>query len=86
MTELTLYHLRFCPYCIKVRQVADELGIPLRLVDIGRDAGAYAHLIRERGRGTVPVLGIPSGDGEVLLPESDDIVRYLRTNAGTLVA
>lgn len=86
MPELTLYNLRYCPYCIKVRRVAEQLGIPLTIVDVDRDPAARARLFRARGRGTVPVLGIPSPDGEVLLPESDDIVDYLRSYAQTRVA
>jgi len=78
---LTLYHLEFCPFCIDVRQAADEFGIELRLVDVGRDPDARAMLYERRGRGTVPVLGIPSDDGEQLMGESQDIIAYLRTLA-----
>ena len=41
-------------------------------------------LLAARGRATVPVLRIPTDDGFELLPESDDIVAYLR--AGTLAS
>ncbi len=75
---LTLYHLEFCPFCIDVRRAADELGIELQLVDVGRDAEARAMLFERRGRGTVPVLGVPSDDGEQLMGESRDIIAYLR--------
>ncbi|MEM6295351.1 MAG: glutathione S-transferase N-terminal domain-containing protein [Myxococcota bacterium] len=83
---LTLYHLPSCPFCIRVRQVADDLGIPLQLIDVARDRAAYDSLLDRRGRGTVPVLGIPTPDGERLLPESDDIIAYLRRNAEALTA
>ena len=78
---LTLYHLEFCPFCVDVRRAADEFGIELRLVDVGRDPDARAMLYERRGRGTVPVLGIPSDDGEQLMGESQDIIAYLRTLA-----
>ncbi len=84
--SLTLYHLPSCPFCIRVRQVADDLGIPLTLIDVARDRAAYDSLLDRRGRGTVPVLGIPTPDGERLLPESDDIIAYLRRNAEALTA
>ncbi len=83
---LTLYHLEYCPFCVMVRREADQLGIPLRLVDIRRVPGAADKLIAFRGRSTVPVLGIPSPEGERLLPESRDIVSYLRANQDALRA
>ena len=56
---MTLYHRKWCPYCIRVRRAADRLGIELRLVDIGREPAARDMLIAARGRATVPVLEIP---------------------------
>lgn len=75
---LTLYQQPFCPYCDDVRRAADELGIELRYVDVNRDREARNMLYERRGRGTVPVLGIPSDDGERLMGESQDIIAYLR--------
>ncbi|MEM7158677.1 MAG: glutathione S-transferase N-terminal domain-containing protein [Myxococcota bacterium] len=81
---LSLYHLRTCPFCLKVRRAAAELGIELELIDIAADPAARRRLLDARGRTTVPVLSIPSEDGETLLPESDDIVAYLRRHVATL--
>ena len=78
MKRLALYHLPTCSYCIKVRREADRLGIELDLIDISRDPAARQVLLDWRGRATVPVLSIPTDDGVELLPESDDIVAYLR--------
>ncbi|MGH1345997.1 MAG: glutaredoxin family protein [Nannocystales bacterium] len=75
---MTLYHLEYCPFCIDVRHSAEGLGIELKLVDIGSNPEARAMLIERRGRGTVPVLGIPGDDGERLMGESRDIIEYLR--------
>lgn len=75
---MTLYHSEYCPYCIDVRRSADALGIELQLVDVSRNPEARSMLMARRGRGTVPVLGIPSDDGERLMGESRDIIEYLR--------
>ena len=75
---MTLYHLEYCPFCLDVRRAAEQLGIELQLVDVGRDADAREMLLERRGRGTVPVLGIPEDGGERLLGESRDIIDYLR--------
>ena len=83
---LKLYHLDYCPFCHKVRRAADALGVALELVEINAHPEARAMLLRERGRATVPVLHIPDplGGPGTLLPESSDIVRYLRANASAL--
>ena len=77
----TLYHLPLCPYCLKVRRAAARLGIDLRLVDVSEQPAARQRLLAARGRATVPVLAIATEAGEDLLPESDDIVEYLRRQA-----
>ena len=83
--RLTLYHLSYCPFCHKVRRAADELGVSLNLVEIQEHPEARALLMRELGRATVPVLRIEHADGGyTLLPESSDIVRYLRRNVARL--
>lgn len=84
MTALTLYHLPACPFCLKVRAAAEALGIELELVDVSRDREARALLLRTLGRATVPVLRLPGEPHDRLLPESDDIVAYLRTHAAQL--
>ena len=81
--ELALYHFEGCGYCRLVRRVIDELGLKVQLRDILRDPGHRAALIEARGRTTVPVLRITGPDGgERWMPESRDIVRYLRETYG----
>ena len=87
MTEpLTLYHLSYCPFCHRVRRAAEELGIELNLVEIREVPGAREYLQATRGRATVPVLGIPTAEGESLLGESSAIIEYLRAHVAELRA
>ena len=79
--RFVLYELPTCPFCIRVRRAAQELNIPLELVDIRKDPQARERLIEANGRSTVPVLGIPTPDGERLMPESRDIIAFLRQQA-----
>lgn len=74
---LTLYHYDGCGFCYLVRREAERLGVELHLVSIFEQPEARKMLMQRRGRGTVPVLGVPTAAGEELLPESDDIVRFL---------
>jgi glutaredoxin len=81
--SLTLYHFEGCPFCTRVRNVIDELGIDVELRDIFADRQYLAELRDARGRRTVPVLRITNPDGEDRwMPESADIVRYLRATYG----
>ena len=78
-TPLSLYHLSYCPYCMKVRKAADKLGLKLDLIDVNEDSTARTVLLKARGRATVPVLRIPEGRGDRFLGESDDIDAFLQS-------
>ena len=76
--KLLLYQFASCPFCSRVRQTIDQLGIDVELRDIFLDESTRDELIAERGRATVPVLRITSPDGdERWMPESADIIAYL---------
>ena len=72
--DLVLYKSDGCPYCHFVIQEAKNLGIPLKMRDTRRDAGAREELMRVGGRTMVPCLFI---DGKPMY-ESRDIIRYLQ--------
>ena len=77
--KLVLYHFDGCPFCSMVRSAIERLGIDVELRDIFQESRHRDELIEARGRATVPVLRIASSDGEDRwMPESRDIVRYLR--------
>jgi len=80
--SLALYHFPACPYCALVRRAIDETGATVELRDITKDPKWWAELVEARGRATVPVLRCEGSDGKVRwMPESRDIVRYLRDRA-----
>jgi len=80
---LSLYQFNSCPFCMRVRSAAAELGIELELRDTLSDVDHARAVIEATGRRTVPVLRIEDDDGGVeWLPESADIVRYLRDRFG----
>ena len=81
--KLQLYYYNGCFYCSMVRNAASELSIELELRDIHRSPDHMKELVSARGRRTVPVLRIESTDGSVQwMPDSRDIVSYLRQRAG----
>jgi glutaredoxin 2 len=76
---LALYQFDSCPFCARVRRAADDLGIELELRDTLADPDNARAVVEATGRRTVPVLRIEGDEGDVeWLPESADIVRYLR--------
>jgi len=85
--RLALYHFDGCPFCIRVRGVIGELGLDVEMRNIYEDKTRREELREARGRTTVPVLRITSGDGQVRwMPESADIIRYLQVTYGRAAA
>ena len=76
---LTLYHYWGCPFCMMVERVIDDLGLEVERLDILRDDQARKDLIAATGRKTVPVLKIGDGPDARWMPESRDIIRWLKS-------
>ena len=80
---LALYHFDGCGFCTIVRRAIDELGLDVELRNIWDDPEHRRALAQARGRTTVPVLRITTPDGEDRwMPESRDIIRYLKQMYG----
>ena len=80
---LTIYGYPQCPFCRRVMDAADALGLEIPLRDTLKDAQHRRALVEAVGRSTVPVLRIEeAGIEETWLPESADIVRYLQARFG----
>jgi glutaredoxin 2 len=80
---LALYQYAGCPFCLRVRMAIDELGVEIELRDTLVDPEHERSLVEATGRRTVPVLRIEEDDGQVRwMPESADIVAYLRERFG----
>jgi glutathione S-transferase len=75
---LTLYHIEYCPFCIKVRTVADSLGITLNLIEAERGSIARETVIALGGKSMVPFLVDSNITPSVMMYESDDIIAYLK--------
>jgi len=81
--KLALYYWPSCPFCVRVTNVIDRLGLKVELRHILRDRSRRDELVQARGRATVPVLRIESPDGTVRwMPESLDIIHYLENMYG----
>ncbi|MCA9358001.1 glutathione S-transferase N-terminal domain-containing protein [Candidatus Kaiserbacteria bacterium] len=75
---LTLYMKSTCPFCQRVVQMAENLGVTLELKDITEDGTALAELEEKSGGTQVPFL--VDSEKSVSMLESSDIIDYLREN------
>lgn len=76
--NITLYHMAYCPYCVRVRRAANKLGIELNLIDINDHPEARGMLLQERQRATVPVIEYTVNGQRQLMGESKDIINYFK--------
>lgn len=74
---MQLYHYKQCPFCAKVRQKFDDLGLKegedYELIDAERGTPGSEKLLELGGKQQVPFLV----DEGVKMYESDDIIRYV---------
>ena len=81
--NLSLYHFRTCPFCVKTRHDLHRLGLNVELRDAQNDAQHEQALIEGGGKRQVPCLRIQHDDGKVeWLYESNDIRAYLEQHYG----
>jgi len=76
MTELTLYYMPTCPFCIKVIAYMRKNDIEIPMKDTLSDPAFRQELLGIGGKTQVPCLII---DGKALY-ESDDIIMWFKEN------
>jgi glutathione S-transferase len=81
MTNIELYELEGCPYCAKVTNKLEELGLEYESHMVPRAHGERTEVEELSGQTGVPVL-IDHDHGVEGMPESDDIVDYLEETYG----
>ena len=81
MTALELYELPGCPYCAKVKRVLDELDLEYVSHEVPSAHSERTEVKAVSGQTGVPVL-VDADNWIEGMPESDDIVDYLRETYG----
>jgi glutaredoxin len=79
MANITLYELSGCPYCAKVVDKLDELGLEYDSIEVPRSHGERTEVEEVSGQTGVPVI-IDDEHGIDGMAESDDIVDFLEEN------
>jgi glutathione S-transferase len=78
-SSLTLYHTEYCPYCARVRDAVEALGLDLPMKDTSVDRAARSELVAGGGKPQVPCLRIDEPGGQTRwMYESAAIIRYLQ--------
>jgi len=85
MANITLYELEGCPYCAKVIEKLEELGLEYDAVMVPSSHAQRDEVKEVSGQTGVPVL-VDEEHGVEGMPESDDIVEYLEETYGKAAA
>jgi glutaredoxin 3 len=81
MTSIELYELEGCPFCAKVTQKLDELGLEYESHMVSRSHDERDTVKEVSGQTGVPVLVDPD-NGVEGMPESSDIIAHLEEAYG----
>jgi len=81
MANITLYELPGCPYCAKVIDKLDELGLEYDSIEVPRNHDERTEVEAVSDQTGVPVI-VDEVHGVDGMPESDDIVEYLEETYG----
>lgn len=73
---LKLYYADYCPFCRKVIDNFDRMGVKYELVDAAPDTPGREELLSLGGKAQVPFLVDP--DRDIQMYESSDIIEYAK--------
>ncbi|MDY6775746.1 MAG: glutathione S-transferase N-terminal domain-containing protein [Halobacteria archaeon] len=78
---IKLYQLETCPFCIKVREKLDELGLEYETVEVSWKTSERDEVEEISGQRQVPVI-VDEEHGVDGMNESSDIIEYLEETYG----
>ena len=78
---IELFSLRGCPFCAKVKQKLDDLGLEYESREVPANKRDRTEVKEVSGQTGVPVL-VDRDNGVTGMAESDDIVAYLKETYG----
>ncbi|MCB1678226.1 MAG: glutaredoxin 3 [Halioglobus sp.] len=55
---VTMYGTRFCPYCVRARQLLERKGVAFTEIDVGGRAQLLREMVQRSGRHTVPQIWV----------------------------
>ncbi|MEF8807724.1 glutaredoxin family protein [Natronomonas sp.] len=82
MANITLYELPGCPFCIRVINKLDELGLEYDSIEVPRAHSQREEVKEVSGQTGVPVI-VDEEHGVDGMAESRDIIEYLEETYGS---
>ncbi|MFA0812887.1 glutaredoxin 3 [Microbulbifer epialgicus] len=70
MQDVVIYTTRFCPYCIRAKQLLDGKGVRYREIAVDNKPGLRAEMAAKAGRRSVPQIWV----GEIHVGGCDDLM------------
>jgi glutaredoxin 3 len=58
MPDITIYTTRFCPFCIRAKQLLDHKGVDYNEIPVDGNRELRAKMMQESGQRTVPQIWI----------------------------
>ncbi|WP_323846411.1 glutaredoxin 3 [Microbulbifer magnicolonia] len=58
MQDVVIYTTRFCPYCIRAKDLLNSKGVKYREIAVDNDPALREQMARKAGRRTVPQIWI----------------------------
>jgi glutaredoxin len=82
MPDLELYTTPGCPYCARVKRTLEELDLEYEEHSVPTRKSKRTTVKEVSGQSGVPVL-VDTENGVDGMPESQEIIRYLKETYGT---
>ncbi len=76
MSNITIYHKDYCPYCKGAKQLLNSLGLSYREIEVTNHPAEFANMVKRSGRRTVPQIFV----GELHIGGFDDLQLLLANN------
>ena len=82
--QIVIYATQWCPDCLRVRRLLDEMKVEYKLIDINQDERGKEYVMKvNHGNKSVPTILFP--DGSILVEPSNSIlsqkINRLKTDA-----
>lgn len=76
MTNITVYHKDYCPYCKAAIKLLNEKGLPFNEIEVTNNPVEFANMVKSSKRRTVPQIFV----GDIHIGGFDDLQAKMANN------
>ncbi len=76
MTNITVYHKDYCPYCKAAIKLLNEKGLPFNEIEVTNNPVEFANMLKRSKRRTVPQIFV----GDIHIGGFDDLQAKMANN------